>query len=104
MGMNTATTANLDRAFCKSCNVMFSVPEGWAIDWEAVVPRIAPAEFIKNRVPTARRYMQHECGNYLRGTTVKARYSDKIICNEKCQSATRPVCECSCSGENHGAA
>ncbi len=92
--MNTTTTANLDRAFCKSCNVMFSLPEGTHIDWMQVVPRIANE---------ARELQKHECGNYLRGATVKARYSDKIVCNENCQSATRPVCECSCSGENHGA-
>jgi hypothetical protein len=104
MDMNTTTDTNLDRAFCKPCNKMMRLPEGTRIDWQQIVPRIrviGADTFVNGR--NVAELVKHDCGNYLRGTTITAKHSDKIVCNEKCQSATRAVCECSCDGENHGA-
>ena len=104
MVMNTTTDTNLDRAFCKPCNKMMRLPEGTRIDWQQIVPRIrvnGADTFANGRIVAE--FVKHDCGNFLRGATIKAKHSDKIVCNEKCQSATRPVCECSCDGENHGA-
>lgn len=43
-----------------------------------------------------------ECGKGKYGHTVQGKYSDKIVCGAKCRSSKGPVCECTCSGENHG--
>lgn len=36
------------------------------------------------------------------GTRVQATYNPRIRCGWKCQTATGPVCECSCAGKHHG--
>lgn len=41
--------------------------------------------------------------NLPKGNRVEGHYSAKHICSAKCMSATGGVCECSCSGANHGA-
>ena len=44
-----------------------------------------------------------ECGAWLRDwKPVKGRYSDKHECDARCTHATRPQCDCSCAGANHG--
>jgi hypothetical protein len=90
----TATTAiNLDRAVCKSCKIQMALPTGTRIDFQQIVPRILIEE--------TKTFMQHDCGNYLRGQRIIAKESTQE-CGEKCQSATGPACECKCKGENHG--
>lgn len=83
----------LDRMICKTCKTSARLPEGLRIDWMQVVPRIADA---------TGKLVKHECGLYLRGQRIEGRYSDKIECGDRCQSATGPACECKCRGENHG--
>lgn len=91
--MSTTATATLDRMICKSCKTSSRLSEGLRIDWMQIVPRIADA---------TGSLVKHDCGNYLRGQRIEGRYSDKIECGERCQSATGPACECKCRGENHG--
>jgi hypothetical protein len=33
---------------------------------------------------------------------MKVTYNPRVRCNAKCQTATGPVCECSCNGAHHG--
>ena len=33
---------------------------------------------------------------------IQGTYNPRIKCGFKCQTATGPVCECSCNGANHG--
>lgn len=43
-----------------------------------------------------------ECGGRIEATELDATVSPDHICNDKCVSATRNVCGCSCGGANHG--
>ncbi len=36
------------------------------------------------------------------GTALEGHYVEHVPCNEKCTGASRPKCECSCGGANHG--
>lgn len=45
---------------------------------------------------------QCACGKELYGQELNATVNPDHICNDKCVSATRNVCECSCGGVNHG--
>ena len=33
---------------------------------------------------------------------IEGTLNNSVPCNDKCVSATRHICECSCKGENHG--
>lgn len=41
--------------------------------------------------------------NAMLGQPVKGRLVDTIKCGSKCVNAVGPSCDCSCSGDNHGA-
>lgn len=44
------------------------------------------------------------CGAPMDGHRVEGRLNTAIQCNARCMGATGPNCECSCAGQNHGAA
>jgi len=50
------------------------------------------------------RYGRGCCGRTVQLLAVRGTHSDSRRCDARCLNATRPDCECSCSGVNHGAA
>lgn len=44
------------------------------------------------------------CGKKRKAKIVVGKYSEKILCDERCMSATGYKCECQCGGKNHGLA
>ena len=59
---------------------------------------------LEHFIPTACGAADCSCGRELRIHPVKVVYKPDVVCSAKCVSATRPVCECSCRGKNHGGA
>lgn len=77
---------------------LFKLPDGYRVDWQGLAPWV-----LSVADGTGLRCVQEDCNRQLRAFVVQGRYSDKIECGPRCQSATGPSCECRCRGENHGA-
>ncbi len=45
-----------------------------------------------------------EHGGYLRAQVVEGTHKESVPCDARCISARGRICECSCGGQNHGAA
>lgn len=45
-----------------------------------------------------------EHDRFLRWEGLRATYNPAKECSAKCMNASRPACDCSCNGENHGGA
>lgn len=45
-----------------------------------------------------------ECGAAIVAKEINGKYNPNKQCNPRCMGATGHQCECSCGGENHGAA
>lgn len=80
---------NNDRITCNRCKYMARKPETMEARYGFAV------------IAGTTEYIRHDCGTLLAVVEIKGTTSE-AECSEKCTSATRPVCECKCSGENHG--
>jgi hypothetical protein len=85
---------------------LFRLPEGASVDWQGLAPWIQSGHWTsepgKRQEPILLRCGEPGCNRAMRAFEIQGRYSDKIECGPRCQSATGPSCECTCRGENHG--
>ena len=71
-----------------------------------IAKRVEAAEVLTNRdTYMLRGFVLRvcECGMTQQGERVSGKFSERETCGAKCRSSKGPSCECSCSGENHGA-
>ena len=87
---------------------LYRLPEDAVIDWMGVASWVyggperpeaggyghGPREYL--------RCSEDGCNRAMRAVVIEGRYSDRIKCGPRCQSAIGPSCECACGGENHG--
>jgi hypothetical protein len=49
-------------------------------------------------------YVRCSCGQLAQVKRIRARLVPEITCGKRCTEATGSDCDCSCAGQNHGAA
>lgn len=106
---STHTIARIAR--CKDCGKFTKVvrPARWYMGWEQV--QLAEmiwskmmngwVQWVDARSKDARIVCSNCAGTNTSSKTIVGKYSEQE-CNEKCQGATGPACECKCEGKNHG--
>lgn len=83
---------------------LYAIPDGARVDWGSVALWVIGPDGEHLRCPEPGCAGANGKPRAMRAFTVAGRFSDRIECGERCQSAIGPSCECRCAGENHGGA
>lgn len=106
----TATHTIARMVKCKDCKQVSKVVRDarWYLGWEQVQIEAPVLVFgqlttwVDARGKLARPTCKHCGSSNTSANTIRGTFSEQETCGSKCRSSKGPVCECSCSGANHG--